>query len=293
MNKKLTLNYEKAFELKHGENEHQAAALYVENDTDAPRHRFGPKLNYHDIINMHVASNIVSEFGEEQTFAVAELGNPVAAFVCVKRDHVDTVQELLETQNLSLTGKCLATNNEFRNGLITYFIETGNVPESIIAPTIEDYAMRLITKDLPLLKVYTTNIRQPVFTDLTMTRWGVVEQTTSRIKEDLEFDDKLAWAVVKNANSFAVVIVKDSMTLAIAHSCHNVEEIFDGRTDTSKLYYSIVATDYPFKNSDEAILLSYKMKKVIFPGYMFEETEGKRNKDEGELVLTKYNHFRI
>ena len=293
MNKKLTLNYEKAFELKHGENEHQSAALYVENDSDAPRHRFGPKLNYHDIINMHVGSNVVNEFGEEQAFAITELGNPIAAFLCVKRVHADTLQELRETQGLNLSGKCLATNKEFTNGLVTYFTESGDVPESIIAPKIEDYAMKLITKSLPLLKVYTTNIRQPVFTDLTMTRWGIVEQTTDRIKENLELDDRLAWAVVKNANSFAVAIVRNGMTLAIAHSCHYVTEIFNGRTNTSKLYDSIVATDYPFKDSDEAVLLSYRMKKVIFPGSMFAKTEEKRAKDEGELVLTKYNHLKI
>ena len=291
MNKKLRMVHEKAYELKCGANEHQAAALYADDDADVPRHVWGPSLTYYDLLDMDVAANIVAEF-KDTAFAIVEMANPVFIFL------TDNPYRALAHSaiNIDLNGKCIASNNEVRNGIITYFIESGNVPESIIAPSFEDYALELVKKNLPDIKLYTTNVRLITWTNIKATRWGILCQEVDDMQEDFVKDERIALAAVKHASSYAIAWVKDGATLAIKHSIHSIEEglVNANYYDRNKkkelsLYDAIVATDIPFRNEQEAMPLLKHKKTIIFPGTYFEADKALHKR----VKLTKFNHLRL
>jgi len=294
MNKKLNISYEKSFELKCGTNEHQAAALYAGDEMDIPRKVSGGNLTYNDLLDMDVAANIVAEF-KEQAFAITEMANPVCAFLSVNPARV-----LLESASdkINLNGKCIATNMKMGNGIIRYFMESGNVPESVVAPSYDDYGLELAVKNLPKLKVYNTNVRQMAFTEMRVTRWGILWQEADNIPEKLNNDEKLAWAVVKHARSYAVVWVKNNTTVRIMHSLNSINDAISNnmsemiytnyKNKMFKLYDAIVATDIPFKNEQAAMPLIQKHKKtIIFPGTLYGDEPTKK------LKLMKFNHLRL
>jgi len=274
MNKKLRFDdLEKVTELCCGRNEHQAAALYSD-DKNMLRQLQGEPLEYLDLINMDVAANIVSGVSEK-AFAIVHMANPI--YVCYAKPY------LKHLDKIDLSNTTIASNVELRNGTIQHCLDSGNMPDCIVAPGFEDYAKRL-AKGLPQLKLVTVNVRQLPFMDLKMTRWGVVAQEEDNLPETLTGDKRLAWAIIKHARSYATVFIKDGETVVIKHSLHKPTDVFTG---IDKPHDCIVATDYPFKNSNEALSLSYEQKQLLFPGMYFE------GKKLANFTFMKFGHLRI
>lgn len=273
MNRKLRFDLEKIIELRCGRNEHQAAALYSE-DEDMLRQRQGDSLEYCDLINMDVAANIVSDV-LEKAFAIVHMANPI--YVCYNKPY------LKHLDKIDLTHTVIASNAEFRSGTIQHCIDSGNMPSCIVAPTFESYALDL-AKTLPQLKLVTVNVKQLPFVDLKMTRWGVIAQEEDNLSETLAGDKRLAWAIIKYAKSYAIAFVKDGETVVIKHSLHKPTDIFAG---IEKPHDCTVATDYPFKNSNETLSLIYGQKQLLFPGMYFE------GKKPANFTFMRFGHLKI
>lgn len=277
MNSKLHFDLERTVELRCGRNEHQAAALYSD-DPEMFDQVQGDKIGYYDFISMDVAADIVSEMGGEQAFAVVHMSNPIYTCLTSKAFY-----KALEAGRVDLRGTAVATNQELRSGFMTFCAENNVMPDCVLAPTFEEYGLRIVKKELPELKMFTVNVKHLPFVELKMTRWGIVAQEADNLSEGIEDPQQLlAWATIKYARSYSVAFVKDNETVLIKHSLHSPADIDD---DIPRR--CIVATDFAFENAEELQPLLSKQKKVICPGMYFEGDK------PGHVMFTKFGHLKV
>lgn len=266
MNKKLNIDLGRILTLKCGRNEHQAAALYGDG-TEAPLDQLqGAPPSFYDLVDMELAGNIVSHFGE-QTFAITRMNTPVA--VIQSKHHIDSIAKY------DLKHCSIACNREIRNGIITKILETKNYPNCLVAPSFEEYAQDLAKgkrkfpgdSGVPLpedTKIFRTSVQQRPFGEIVETRWGYLVSEADNLPVELEGDEKLAWITLRYTKSYAIVAVKDGETIYIKSDLRQLE---DFQLDDWKRY--IVATDWPM-TSEADVEVFGKAKRVLFTDSFYE-----------------------
>ena len=156
---KLTLTYEKAQDLRYGENPHQQAAFYREpaagTDTIAGgKQLHGKELSYNNINDANAALSILKEFSEPAVVAVKHT-NPCGVGIA------DTIfgawEKAYSADPVSIFGGIIAANRPVdaasAEGMSELFLEI------IIAPDFQPEALEILTKkkNLRLLQVELPN----------------------------------------------------------------------------------------------------------------------------------------
>ena len=227
----LRIAYEKAADLRYGENPYQKAAFY--RDPHAPRPNVasleqlhGRELSYNNIADLEAALRIASEF-EETAAVVIKHGNPSG--VALRAALADAYAEAHAADARSAYGCVVGLNR--KADLATVKAMKGHFVEAIVAPDYDEDALaRLRTrKNIRLVR---TNLpfRPSPETEMVKVSGGILVQTSqypeihpeafktvtkqAAAPEDLA-DIVFGMQVSKYVKSNSIVLVKDRVTVGI------------------------------------------------------------------------------
>jgi phosphoribosylaminoimidazolecarboxamide formyltransferase / IMP cyclohydrolase len=315
----MTLSFEKAFELRYGENPHQRGAFYrVGRAPDAPSVAFsqvlqGKELSYNNLLDLDAALSLVLEFPERPTAVVIKHNTPCG--VACDGSLVAAYRRARAIDETSAFGGIVALNRVVDEPTAQALAET--FLEAVIAPGYEPAARDVLAgkKNLRLLDaghglaaptarpLSQLELRSVSGGVLVMDRdaveptlaWKVV---TKRTPTDAELASmRFAWRVCKHVKSNAIVFSDESHLLAVGGgqtSRVDSVKIAVGRGG-SLLKGSAVASDafFPFRDGLDA-LAAAGASCVVQPGGSMRDAEVIAAADEHGLamVFTGVRHFR-
>ena len=145
-NSALTGLYEAAA-LRYGENPHQTAAFYVEENVQEPcvsnaQQLYGKELSYNNIIDLNAALELVKEF-ERPSAIVIKHTNPCGA--ASANTLAEAFKKAYYGDPISAFGCILGLNKTVDVATAEAITEPGHFVEAIIAPEFEQQAIDILT----------------------------------------------------------------------------------------------------------------------------------------------------
>jgi phosphoribosylaminoimidazolecarboxamide formyltransferase/IMP cyclohydrolase len=229
--KQLTLAYEKAAELRYGENPHQRAAYYAQ--VGAPTHLLagvnqlhGKELSFNNLLDLSAARELVEDF-EEPACAIVKHNNPCGC--ALGRTPQDAYERAFASDPVSAYGAVIALNRAVdgacAQALSKQFIEV------LLAPLFEPEALEILTqkKNVRLLELRDWPEpaggleAKPVIGALLVQDRDEVAETaeqmsvmTTKQPSEAEWQDmRFAWQVCRHVRSNAIVIASGGATIGI------------------------------------------------------------------------------
>lgn len=305
-------NFKKIQDLRYGENPHQGAALYSNNNEVSYEILWGKELSYNNILDMTAAVNIVSEFYDVPAVAIVKHSMPCG--VALGKDIQDAYQKAFDSDPISAFGGIVAftkgVNEKVANLLNSVFLEV------VIAPDFDEEALEILKskKNIRLVKLNTPleEYKKINNEEIKVTPFGVLIQDCDRKELDKDTfkvvtktkptaeqieDAIFAWKVCKHAKSNAIVIAKDFRTLAI------------GQGQTSRIAAMEWALDYACDGAKDAVVASdgffpavdnvqaaaqCRIGLIIQPGGSIKDEEVIKEADKYNIAMitTGIRHFR-
>ncbi len=311
----LTLTYEKAQELRYGENPHQKAVFYKEigNQPGSLANAIqlhGKELSFNNINDANGALELLKEFDEPSVVAVKHAN---ACGVGSGYDLYTAYKKAYECDPVSIFGGIIAVNRKMdkqtAEEINKIFVEI------VIAPDFEPEALEILKskKNIRLLKLEDIEKKQPKGSlDMKKVNGGILIQevdhellieedlkvVTNRIPTQKEMEDlRFAWKVVKHIKSNGIVLAKDQATIGIGPGQVNriwaVENaIRQSNVDTKG---SVMASDafFPFSDCVEAAAKA-GVTAIIQPGGSIRDEESieMANKYGIAMIFTGMRHFK-
>jgi phosphoribosylaminoimidazolecarboxamide formyltransferase/IMP cyclohydrolase len=309
----IDLTFEKAGDLRYGENPHQVAAFYREHDAPAGTlaravQLHGKELSFNNLLDLDSGWRLVGEFSRVAAVVIkhnnpcgAALGERSAAAFARARD----------ADSVSAFGGVLALNRpldlETAREIGSLFLE------AIIAPSFEEGALEILKKK-PNLRLLSAGADSVSLTgwDFKRVTGGVLFQSWDRSTtppsagrvvtkrsplpaeiEDLDF----AWRVAKHVRSNAIVYAAGGRTLGIgAGQMSRVDSARLGvQKAQSSLKGSVLASDafFPFRDGIDAAAEA-GVAAIVQPGGSIRDQEIIQAADEHgmAMVFTGERHFR-
>jgi len=311
----LTKVLEKTMDMRYGENPHQVAAFYKENEyLPGALSNFsqlqGKELSFNNLNDSDNAWECVKSF-DEPSCVIVKHANPCG--VCSGANVIDAYKGAFLTDPTSAFGGIIAFNKELDSKTASLIIN--QFAEVIIAPNFTDEALSIFkTKpNIRLLRIPTEKVAGQL--DFKKIGGGWLVQTAddheldinqcevvTKLKPDMEnlLDLKFAWQVAQYVKSNAIVFCKNKKTIGVGAGQMS-------RVDSTKiaaikaenaglnLKNSVVASDafFPFRDGID-VLASYGAKYVIQPGGSLKDNEVIQAANEHGLVMlfTKIRHFK-
>jgi len=311
----LTKVLEKTMDMRYGENPHQVAAFYKENEyLPGALSNFsqlqGKELSFNNLNDSDNAWECVKSF-DEPSCVIVKHANPCG--VCSAANVIDAYKGAFLTDPTSAFGGIIAFNKELDSKTASLIIN--QFAEVIIAPNFTDEALSIFkTKpNIRLLRIPTEKVAGQL--DFKKIGGGWLVQTAddheldinqcevvTKLKPDMEnlLDLKFAWQVAQYVKSNAIVFCKNKKTIGVGAGQMS-------RVDSTKiaaikaenaglnLKNSVVASDafFPFRDGID-VLASYGAKYVIQPGGSLKDNEVIQAANEHGLVMlfTKIRHFK-
>ncbi|HTP78960.1 MAG TPA: bifunctional phosphoribosylaminoimidazolecarboxamide formyltransferase/IMP cyclohydrolase [Bacteroidota bacterium] len=222
---RLTLSYSKSFDLRYGENPHQAAALYGKFGAYFEK-LHGKELSYNNILDINAAALLGAEFSEP-TAVIVKHNNPCG--VASGGDVLQAYRSALATDPKSAYGGIVCVNRPLDLSLAEAINEI--FTEVIVAPEFLPKVLEFLTKkkDRRLIR-QTVNLRTLRELDVRRVAGGVLVQdpdqhrlypqdlrvVTKRKPTDAEVEAMMfAWRVAKHVKSNAIVYARGDRTLGI------------------------------------------------------------------------------
>jgi phosphoribosylaminoimidazolecarboxamide formyltransferase/IMP cyclohydrolase len=312
---RLTLQWEKAEDLRYGENPHQLAAFYRDplpaaGSLAGYRQLQGKELSYNNIADADAAWECVKTFARPACVIVKH-ANPCGA--AEGADLLAAYQRAFQTDPASAFGGILAFNRALdgpvADALARQFVEV------VIAPEVTAAALAVLAgkQNVRVLAVPKGDAVQRY--DLKRVGGGVLVQTpdsrnvapsdlkvvSRRSPTPAEVDDLLfAWRVAKFVKSNAIVFARGGMTLGVGAG--QMSRVDAARFASLKaqnaglsLAGSVVASDafFPFRDGVDVVAQA-GARAVIQPGGSVRDDEVIAAADELGLamVFTDVRHFR-
>jgi phosphoribosylaminoimidazolecarboxamide formyltransferase / IMP cyclohydrolase len=309
-----TVTFEKAQDLRYGENPHQKAAFYrnplaKSGTLSTAEQLHGKELSYNNINDANAALALVKEFDQPTVVAVKHT-NPCG--VGIGNTIFDAYQKAYESDPVSIFGGIIAANRKIDRPTAEKMKEI--FLEIIMAPDFDEEALAVLKekKNLRLLKVGDVKIEPEPELLLSSVSGGVLvqEEDVKQIRsEDLrvvterkptkeEVEQLLfAWKVVKHVKSNAIVLTKNFQTIGVGAGQMN-------RVGSAKIAIvqagaktigSFLASDAFFPMSDtveEAAKAGITA--IIQPGGSIKDEESieAANKHGIAMVFTGIRHFK-
>lgn len=147
----LNLRYEKAHELRYGENPHQKAAFYRTVTSPEPcaawaEQLSGQPLSFNNILDLEAALEIVKDF-EDPTCAIIKHNNPCG--LATGEDLVQAFKDALECDRTSAFGSIIGLNRKVTiqtANTIREAAKAGVKVEAIIAPSYTEQALKALSR---------------------------------------------------------------------------------------------------------------------------------------------------
>lgn len=318
----LSLDYIKRQDLRYGENPHQTAAFYVEENVQEPcvsnaRQLYGKELSYNNIIDLNAALELVKEF-ERPSAIVIKHTNPCGAASANTLDQA--FKKAYYGDPLSAFGCILGLNKSVDVATAEVITEPGHFVEAIIAPEFEQQAIEILTtkrkwgSSLRLLKTGDLSAH-PVDTcayDMKRVIGGILLQgrdlsvydpanlkvVTKKKPSEKEMSDlRFAFIVCKHVKSNSIVLVRDEAVVGVgAGQMSRIDSTeISFRKSGDRVKGAVMASDafFPFRDSVDAAARSGVVA-IIQPGGSNKDDESIAAADEHgiAMVFTGQRHFR-
>lgn len=313
----LNLNYVKKQDMRYGENSHQEAAFYIEeNLTEASvataEQLQGKALSYNNIADTDAALECVKEFSEPACVIVKH-ANPCG--VAIGDSILAAYERAYTTDPTSAFGGIIAFNRELDAETAQAIISRQFV-EVIIAPHVSAEALELLAakQNVRVLACGQWQTRLPGLDfkrvnggllvqdrDLGMVGESELRVVTTRQPSEQEMRDALfCWKVAKFVKSNAIVYARDNMTVGIGAG--QMSRVYSAKIAGIKaadeglqVAGSVMASDafFPFRDGIDAAA-SVGITCVIQPGGSIRDDEviDAANEHGIAMIFTGMRHFR-
>ncbi|WP_249961363.1 bifunctional phosphoribosylaminoimidazolecarboxamide formyltransferase/IMP cyclohydrolase [Histophilus somni] len=313
----LNLNFIRKQSMRYGENGHQKAAFYVEQDVkeasvSTAKQLQGKALSYNNIADTDAALECVKSFSEPACVIVKH-ANPCG--VALGENILEAYNRAYQTDPTSAFGGIIAFNRELDEDTAKAIIERQFV-EVIIAPTVSSAAQEIVKskKNVRLLACgnWESAIQRLDFkrvnggllvqeADLSMVDLADLEVVSKRQPTKQELEDLLfCWKVAKFVKSNAIVYAKNNQTVGIGAG--QMSRVYSAKIAGIKakdegleVKGCVMASDafFPFRDGIDAAA-KVGIECVIHPGGSMRDQEviDAANEHNMVMVLTKMRHFR-
>ena len=301
----LTMTFEKAQDMRYGENPHQRAAFY--KDIPVPAGSLvnaiqlqGKELSYNNISDTDGALELLREFDETAVIAVKH-ANPCGVGVA---DSISQAYKLAyEADPVSIFGGIVVTNTKI--DFVTAKMMNESFLEIIVAPDYTKDALKVFSKkkNLRVLqldagktvaagtkymkKVYGGLLVQD-YNDKILPDEGFTVVTKAQPTEQQMKDMMLAWKIVKHGKSNGIAIAKDNQSLGIGPG--QVSRIWAAEAaierSGAKIKGSALASDafFPFDDTVKAAA-DAGVTCIIQPGGSLRDADSIAACDERDIVM--------
>ena len=315
LSEKLFLEFDVKQSLRYGENPHQSAKFYSDNQTTAFSLAYaeqlgGKELSYNNIQDANAALNIVREFDEPFCVALKHM-NPCGAAIGA------TIEEAwnaaYEADKVSIYGGIVAVNRP-----LTAEVALGMKPiflEIVMAPEFTAEALEILStkKNLRLLKVDMTKNDKPINQYISVNGGLLVQQLDTVTKEVTEdmcvtetkpteaqlVDLNFGWRVVKHVKSNAIAVVKDGHTLGVGAGQMNrvgSAEIALKQAQAAGFTEGLVLASDGFLPFDDTVAFAaqYGVTAIVQPGGSIRDEDSikKANELGITMLFTGMRHFK-
>lgn len=317
----LTLTYEKAQEMRYGENPHQKAAFYKEVGNSKGQltdivQLHGKELSFNNINDAHGALELLKEY-DVPTVVACKHSNPCG--VGSGKDIYEAYMKAYNADPVSVFGGIVACNGEVdaktAEEMSKIFLEI------IIAPSFIEEAFAILSKkkNIRLLELKNMENRQAENSlDLKKVSGGLLVQTidgvllpedselqvvTKRKPTEKEMEDLLfAWKIVKYVKSNGIAIGKDGQSLGAGGgqtnriwACKQAIEHCRENLGNDILKGAVLASDayFPFPDCAEAAAEA-GITAIIQPGGSQNDqlSIDECDKHNIAMIFTGMRHFR-
>ena len=307
---RLTLSYKLQDSLRYGENPHQKAYHYVQDNNESYALQnavqlHGKEMSYNNIQDASAALDILSEFDETTCVAVKHM-NPCG--VATGSSVFEAYSRAYEADPVSIFGGIVAVNGkvdkETAEKMHSIFLEI------ILATDYDEEALEILTKkkNLRIYKLSEKNNNHEQ--QIKSVRGGILVQdfndkladeyesvTEKKVDESQQRDVEFGLKVVKHVKSNAIVVVKDGQTLGIGAGQMN-------RVGSCKIALeqagekargAVLASDAFFPMRDSADMAAdYGIAAIVQPGGSIRDQESidACNEKGVAMVFSKIRHFK-
>ena len=313
----LNLNFVRKQTMRYGENAHQNAAFYVENEmkevsVSTAKQLQGKALSYNNIADTDAALECVKEF-EQPACVIVKHANPCG--VALGENILEAYDRAYQTDPTSAFGGIIAFNREL-DGTTAQTIAERQFVEVIIAPTVSAEAKEALVKKKNVRVLECGEFSQPQKRlDFKRVNGGLLVQEADQGSvaiEDLkvvskrqptqaELEDLLfCWKVAKYVKSNAIVYAKNGQTIGIGAG--QMSRVYSAKIAGIKaedeglqVAGCVMASDafFPFRDGIDAAA-KVGIICVIHPGGSMRDQEviDAANEHGMAMVLTGMRHFR-
>ena len=307
---RLTLSYNLQDSLRYGENPHQKAYHYVQDNNESYALQnavqlHGKEMSYNNIQDASAALDILSEFDEITCIAVKHMN---LCGVATGSSVFEAYSRAYEADPVSIFGGIVAVNGkvdkETAEKMHSIFLEI------ILATDYDEEALEILTKkkNLRIYKLSEKNNNHEQ--QIKSVRGGILVQdfndkladeyesvTEKKVDESQQRDIEFGLKVVKHVKSNAIVVVKDGQTLGIGAGQMN-------RVGSCKIALeqagekargAVLASDAFFPMRDSAdIAADYGIAAIVQPGGSIRDQESidACNEKGVAMVFSKIRHFK-
>lgn len=313
----INLQFRQVQSMRYGENPHQKAAFFVENQVSeasvaTARQLQGKELSYNNIGDTDAALECVKQFAEGPACVIVKHANPCG--VAIGSNLLEAYERAYSTDPESAFGGIIAFNQELDAETAKVIVERQFV-EVIIAPKVTSAAAEVVAakKNVRLLECGFWSAEDTHRLDFKRVNGGLLVQdadlalyndlkvVSKRQPTEKEMEDLLfAWRVSKFVKSNAIVYGKDNMTIGVGAgqmSRVNSARIAGIKAEHAGLQVegSVMASDafFPFRDGIDSAAKA-GIKAVIQPGGSMRDEEVIAAADEAgmAMVFTGMRHFR-
>ena len=311
----LTISLKKRYDLRYGENPHQQAAFYAEQNVvkcDSgitwAKQLWGKELSFNNILDAEAAWTIASDF-TDPTVAIIKHTNPCG--LASHNDIDEAYRRAFNGDTISAYGGIVACNRTI--DLKTAKEMEPTFYEIVIAPDFDDDALAELQKkkNLRIMQVTPDNTISKDYLCFRRVRGGMLVQQADTLNEEnlglktvtkkapsaAELEDlKFAWRAVKHIKSNAIVLVKDKTLLGMGCGQPNrAVSVFLSKIKAGeKSNGAVLASDAFFPFADGIVQAADGgISAVIQPGGSIRDEDCIKAADEHNIamVFTGIRHF--
>ncbi len=313
----LNLHYEKAHELRYGENPHQKAAFYRTVTSPEPcaawaKQLSGQPLSFNNILDLEAALELVKDF-DAPTCAIIKHNNPCG--LASSEDLVGAFNDALECDRTSAFGSIIGMNRKVTiqtANTIREAAKDGIKVEAIIAPSYTEQALKALSRVKQRRILATGKLSQHASVkqarhvigglllqdrDRHEIAQNELKVVSKRTPTDAEIESLLfAWRTCKHVKSNCILLAQGTKTVGIgAGQMSRVDScIIAARKAGERAKGSVLASDayFPFPDGIE-IAGAAGVSAIIQPGGSVNDQPviDAADRYNMAMVLTGVRHF--
>jgi phosphoribosylaminoimidazolecarboxamide formyltransferase/IMP cyclohydrolase len=312
----MTIALKKVRTLRYGENPHQQAAFYLEENVRTRSEGLasleqlrGPEISFNNLLDTDAALDFLADFSAPTVVIIKH--NNACGLAC-HSDLAEAYRRALAGDPVAAFGGVVASNRPVNLATAEEISKTHY--DVVIAPDYEPEALRLLERkeNLRILKAAPTSLVSQSYIELRHVRGGFLAQVPDAISEselnvrtvtrrsptDAELSDLVfAWKVVKSLKSNAIVIAKDSMILGMGagQPSRVVSVELALKRAGKRAKGAVLASDafFPFPDGPE-LAMKEGVTAIIQPGGSVRDQEviDLANRYNVAMVFTGVRHFK-